>query len=249
MKIQEVLKGPELDDLTLSEKIQYCKELKELVLSLPFDEKEAKLCEERYLTLLDICLPIFKTIFRPNINFHTTELPKGPNIVICNHLDSYDQIPLSCAVPKLPLHYMIAESFEGTLKGQQYKKLGAFVVDRNSDEGKRLGYIEALKYLFRGFSVALMPEGHRWIVYGSDGTVQKFHSGFASMAQLTGANVIPNAINNDFRIGKLYVNRGVPFKINLEDKVIDKTNESHQIVTDLWQENRNKGALIRTKKR
>ncbi|MDD2505323.1 MAG: lysophospholipid acyltransferase family protein [Bacilli bacterium] len=241
-----------LDLMSVDEKIEYFKEIKEYILSLDFDEEKLVQGEKKFLQAVNFLVPNFKKRYEPNVSSKLKETPEEPFILISNHLGSFDQILLNTPFPDSVFHYMIAESLmniKNLCVGKLYTARGAFVVDRRTSEGRALAIPKALEYLYRNRNVALFPEASRQIRYGSDGTVQKFKNGSVMLAQMTSTPIIPVAINNNYKKGEVYINVGEKFEVNPDDKIIEKNQELREKVINLWQENHDKGALILTKKK
>ena len=59
----------------------------------------------------------------------------------------------------------------------------------------------------------------------------------------------PNAINNNYKKGELYVNKGSKIYIPEDTDIPEATAEIQKEVERLWQENKDAGAIIRTKTR
>lgn len=239
-----------LDLMTVEEKIEYYENVKQYILSLPFNEKELVEGEKKFLQTVNFIVPKFKKVFEPTITSRISSEFDEPHILISNHLNSFDQVLLSSAFPNVAYHYMIAESLlklKNLRVGKLYLSRGAFVVDRTTSEGRKLAIPNALKYLYRNNNIAMFPEASRQIRYGSDGSVQEFKNGAVQLAQMASVPIIPVAINNNFKKGELYINVGEKFSVNIEDNIIEKTNDLRNKVIELWEENRDRGALILTK--
>lgn len=248
----EIKSTTAVDLMSVEEKIQYFNEIKEYVLSLPYDMKQLEQGEKKFLKTLDHFVPKVIKLYRPNIYSKTMAIPKSPFILVSNHLGSFDQVLLSCGFPKTAFHYMIAESLmqkQNLCVGKLYQARGAFVVDRKSPEGRRLAIPKSLEYIYRGRNVAILPEGTRTILYGSDGTVQNFKNGAVTLAQMANVPIVPVAINNNFKKGESFINIGNEFRVGIEDNIHEKNEELREKVIDLWNENKSNGAIILTKKK
>ncbi|MDD4187324.1 MAG: lysophospholipid acyltransferase family protein [Bacilli bacterium] len=248
---REIKSAYKLDEMTVEEKRAYYGELKEYILSLPFDENKLNIAEKKFLKIVDFIFPKFGKYYKPNLSSKLAELP-NQFILVSNHLDSFDQVLLSYAFPDTAFHYMIAESLmqaKNLYVGKLYVNMGAFVVDRTTHEGRILAIPNALQYLYRESNVAMFPEASRQIRYGSDGTVKSFKNGSVILSQMTDVPIVPVAINNNYKKGELYINVGEKFEVGLESSIIQKNIELREKVIELWEENHDKGAKILTKKR
>ncbi|MDD2208203.1 MAG: lysophospholipid acyltransferase family protein [Bacilli bacterium] len=248
---REIKSAYKLDEMTVKEKHEYYEDLKEYILSLPFDKEKLNIGEKKFLKTVDFAFPKVEKYYKPNFSSKLTEIP-DQFILISNHLCSFDQVLLSYAFPDTAFHYMIAESLmeaKNLYVGKFYVNRGAFVVDRTTHEGRILAIPKALQYLYQGAHVAMFPEASRQIRYGSDGTVQKFKNGSVILSQMSNVPIIPVAINNNYKKGESYINVGEKFEVGLESSIVQKNIELREKVIELWKENHDKGAKILTKKR
>lgn len=241
-----------LDSLSVEKKVEYFKELNEYIMTLPFDNDKLDKEEKKFLKTVDFLVPKFKKIYEPNIYYKNNEKIDEPFILVSNHLGSFDQALLCTAFPDRAFHYMIAESLltiKNLYVGKLYVNRGAFVVDRTTSLGRKMAIPNALQYVYRGRNLAMFPEASRQILYGSDGSVQSFKNGAVAISQIGNIPIVPMAINNNYSKGNIYINVGEKFRVNVEDKIIDKNIELRDKIIDLWNENKSRGALILTKEK
>ena len=248
--IDFVRKTPdELESMSYEQKRLYFENLKDYVLSLPFDEDFARRGEEKFINTMGGIVKLIRKHMDPQIYGNSKPL-EVPTIIVSNHLGSLDSVVVNTPYPDEAFHYMIAASLlkaKNLWQGYFFRNRGAFVVDKNDPVDKKMGEIRALQYLFRDMHIMMFPEGTRRVKYGSDGSVTDFKKGAAEIAQASGANVRPTAINNNFKKSGLYVNVGEDILVGYDDNVFEKTDEIQQSVTELWHENKTNGALILTK--
>lgn len=239
----------EINQLPRDARLEYYHQYREFVMSLEFDEELNRKQEARYLKTVNGLGKFIQNYFdiKPR---GVSDEDDEPMIVVSNHLDSRDQLLISTTYPNIPLHYMIAESLlepKNLMIGHLYVNRGAFTVDKRDKEDRKMATPRALKHLLRGQSVVILPEGTRTIKYGSDGTVQKFQAGAVLSAIISGRCIKPHAINNNYKKGQLYVNKGSKIYIPEDVDILEATDELQKIVERLWQENKDNGAIIKTK--
>ena len=117
------------------------------------------------------------------------ELPQKPAIFVANHQSALD-IFLIGSVLGFREHVWLAWSdlFTYPLLGQVLNRSGIPVYPKNSSDAGHKGTVQAaVEKLKQGTSLVLFPEGARYM----DGTIHSFFTGFAAMAKLSGAPVVP----------------------------------------------------------
>lgn len=239
-----------INKMSLDERLEYYRDYRNFVMSLEYDEEENRQNEERYLKTLRFLINHFNPMFNPKY-FGVNDENDEPMIVVSNHLDSFDQLLISPAYPEKVLHYMIASTLlkpKNLMVGHLYTRRGAFTVDRNDPRDRTMAIPKALIHLLRGQSAVILPEGTRTIKYGSDGTVQKFKEGAVLASMISGLPIKPMAINNNFKKDELYVNKGSKIYIPEDANIFEATHYLEDVVRNLWQENKDNGAVILTKK-
>lgn len=239
----------EINNMCLDQRLDYYRNYREFVMSLEFDEEKNKKNEERYLKTLDKLIKIFNPIYEPNY-YGVSDENGEAMIVVPNHLDSLDFFLVSPAYQDTVLHYMIASTLlevKNLMVGHLYTRRGAFTVDRKDPKDRAMVIPKALQHLLRGQSTVIFPEGKRMVHYGSDGTVQRFKEGAILAAIVSGLPIKPMAINNNFKRGELYVNKGAKIYFPEDADIFEATRYVEDIVRKLWQENKDNGAEIITK--
>ena len=211
--------------------------------------KEPKYLMYRFLRF--IIKPIYWLLYRPRI-INKELIPKDGAIIICgNHFHTFDQFNVMFATKRV-LHYMAKkEYFDGehsffsdqpSFFGRAISKwlvTNAQMVirtdrDNHTDDAKNA----ALDVLKSGKALGLFPEGTR---NKTKEHLLPFKFGAVSMAQKTGALIIPFAITGEYKIrifkrSNLNIRFGKPFKVpkNME---LEKANEKlYNIVSDLKKE-------------
>lgn len=236
----------------LSEKqlIAYFKELKNYYISLPYDEKSIKKQEIYYKIIAKIGIPIFKGLFKPEINNAGLIPNENGLIFVSNHLGSFDQFPIISSIGKRPIHFLMASTLftaKEFYRGYLFKELGAIPVDRKSADGRKKAQDTMIQIILHNSNVLYFPEGTRRAKYGNADKLGTFKLGAVSNAQITGAKIVPIAINNDYRLlksGRLFVNIGKSISVLPTDSLIDVNAELRLCVEKLKNENTRLGAKI-----
>ena len=155
--------------------------------------------------------PLMKPIFR--FWYHPTVIGKenipdtGALVIASNHIHVYDQC-LTIISTRRAINFMAKrEYFEGKLKGF-FNFVGCIPVNRNGrDTAAVMGAMRVLKN--KG-AIGIFPEGTR---NKTEAFLLPFKPGAVTIAQKTGAAVLPVAVTGDykFRSKNLTVQFGKPF--------------------------------------
>lgn len=175
-----------------------------------------------------ILKPFVKTYFK--LKFHPTviggeNIPKKGPIILCgNHKHVHDQYNV-LIVTKRVVHYMAKEEYFEGKTAWFYRLVGCIKVDRRiHDENAKS---EALEVLNNGGAVGIFPEGTRNKTIGTKDEVDllPFKFGAVSLAQKSGALIVPFGISGDYtgKKGNLTTKIGKPFSV--EGKSLDEANK------------------------
>ncbi len=187
-----------------------------------------------------ICYKIFKAILKPifilyyNPKIINKEvIPKeGPIIIAGNHKHLYDQC-LTIISTKRIIRYMAKKEYFDGKMAWFFKSVGCIPVNRQiKDSSAKNSAIEVLKE--KG-AIGIFPEGTR---NKTKEFLLPFKFGTVSMAQKTGATIIPFGLTGDykFRSKNLTARFGKPFKV--EDMTLEEANEKlYNEVKKLMEEN------------
>lgn len=204
-----------------------------------------------YRTLRFLIKPIYCILYRPRFVNKKVIPQSGPIIVCGNHFHAFDQFQPMLATNRV-LHYMAKrEYFDGehSLFGarENPKKLGITItkwlvtharmiirVDRdgNAEDAKS----EALAVLKNGQALGLFPEGTRNNKENPAPLLLPFKFGAVSMAQKTGAWIVPFATVGEYKIFKknhLTCYFGKPFKVSKNMDLQEANEKLYNIVADL----------------
>jgi len=212
------------------------------------EEKQPKYIMYRLLRF--IIRPIYKLLYRPRM-INKELIPKEGSIIICgNHYHAFDQFNVMLATKRV-LHYLAKKEYfdgEHSLFGEPSKvgnaiskwlvKNAKMVIrtDRNANtEDAKNAALDVLK---NGKALGLFPEGTR---NKTKEFLLPFKFGAVSMAQKTGASIVPFAITGEykkrlFKRGNLNIRFGKPFKVP-KDMELEKANEKlYNIISELKKE-------------
>lgn len=174
-----------------------------------------KLNNTGYKLFKPILAPIFKMYYKPTI-INAEAIPKeGPILIVGNHKHLFDQC-LAIIATKRVINYMAKKEYWDSIKTRWFFNIvGCIPVDRENHGGDSKE--RAIEVLKNGGAIGLFPEGTR---NKTKEFLLPFKFGAVSMAQKTGATIVPFGIAGDYVKGSknLVITFGKPFKV--------KTNES-----------------------
>lgn len=162
----------------------------------------------------------FKLYYRPKI-INKKYIPKDGPIIVCgNHIHLYDQC-LPIISTKRMLHYMAKKEYFDGKFAWFFKASGCISVNRAIHDKEASS--KALEVLNNGWALGIFPEGTR---NKTDAVLLPFKMGVVSMAQKTGATIVPYAITGKYKFwnNKLTCTFLKPFKVG-PDEDLEKANE------------------------
>ncbi|MBI2917650.1 MAG: 1-acyl-sn-glycerol-3-phosphate acyltransferase [Chloroflexi bacterium] len=179
-----------------------------------------------------VCTGAFAGAVRLLASYHVEgrqHLPKGPVIVVSNHLSFLDPPLLGASLHRQMVFLAKRELFHG-LGGWCVRTYGAIEVRRG--EFDRKGLEEAEAVLGRGLALGVFPEGRRH----PQGGMGRAQPGAVLLACRTGVPVLPVGIIGTERVQKLKdvfsrptirVAVGEPIQIPSSQEAISKTYLAH----------------------
>ena len=189
-------------------------------------------------TALKIFSPLMRLIFRLYYNpkiVNKEAIPKeGPVLLVCNHKHVFDQCFVIMAT-KRPIRYMAKKDYFDGNKAWFFKLAGCIPVDRSiKDEAAKEAALEVLEL---DGAVGLFPEGTRNKT--NDLLLLPFKFGTVSMAQKTGATIVPCALTGDycFRSKNLTLSVGKPFKVAKNMDLADANDKLFKEMERLMKKN------------
>jgi len=117
------------------------------------------------------------------------DLPQKPAIFVANHQSALDIFLITSVLgSRESVWVATSELMEYPFLGKILSHSGLPVYQKDSLNVNRKGVVQAaVEKLHQGVSVILFPEGGRYV----DNTIHSFFTGFAAMAKLSGAPVVP----------------------------------------------------------
>ena len=160
---------------------------------------------------------IFNIYYRPTV-INKEVIPKDGPIIVCgNHMHILDQcVPILST--KRVIHYMAKKEYFDGKYAWFFKMAGCIPVNRQIKDSNATE--AALEVLNNGGAIGLFPEGTR---NKTEEFLLPFKFGAVSMAQKTGATLVPFGISGQYKKGELVVRFGTPFKIG--DMTLEEANE------------------------
>lgn len=177
--------------------------------------------------------PIFMWYYNPKIINKEVLNTEGPILIVGNHKHLYDQC-MTIVVSKRFVKYMAKrEYFDDKKTRWFFKGVGCIPVDRAIKDNNATE--AALEHLKKGGAIGLFPEGTR---NKTDKFLLDFKFGTVSMAQKTGATIIPFGITGDykFRSKNLTIRYGKPFKVD-NMTLIEANDKLYNTVKKLMETN------------
>lgn len=178
--------------------------------------------------------PLFKLYYNPKIINKEVIPVDGPILLVGNHKHIMDQCSVIVSTKRV-IHYMAKKEYFDGKFAWFFKAVGCISVDREAHDG--VAKNEALEVLKKEGAIGLFPEGTR--IKTKEKLLLDFKFGTVSMAQKSGATIVPYAISGDykFRSKNLMVRFGKPFKISDKDDLKEKNEYLYNQIKDLLLEN------------
>ena len=119
--------------------------------------------------------------------------PRGPLIIVANHLSFIDPPLVAASVPRPIIFLAKRELFNHGLMGPFVRLYGALEINR--EKARREPLVKLLEHLGRDQAVGLFPEGTR-----SRGRMRKAKPGVALVAMKSGAPILPVGVHGSERV-------------------------------------------------
>lgn len=228
----------EIIELSKEEKRRYFDSYRKYLKKVEIDERSVLKGRKRFKLLYNIGLPFVKAIFNPIvINKENVPYQNG-FIIACNHETSNDQYLISTALKGRSFTGFASSTIEKTFRGRLFKFInGSVFIDRADSESKQKGTEELATRIAHDQIGLIFPEGTRKNKNeeGRKKFLLEFKLGTVSIAQKTGAPILPMAIS----YGKKYslVRVGTPIFVKSDDDLIEKNQELYESISNLKNEN------------
>jgi 1-acyl-sn-glycerol-3-phosphate acyltransferase len=140
-----------------------------------------------------VCRPLYGFYWRLRLEGDTAAVPmSGPLIVAANHASFLDPWFVSALFPR-PVHYLITRDwYDASAVWRFFFRANGTVPVEPKDPVATLRAVRRI--LDRGRVVGIFPEGR----ISKDGRVQRFRSGIAHIAAVTGVPVVPLGIRGAY---------------------------------------------------
>lgn len=186
-----------------------------------------------YKLLRPILSPIFKFYYRPKVINKEVIPMDGSILIVGNHKHVMDQCSVIISTKRV-IHYMAKKEYSEGHFSWFFKITGCIFVDRSIHDEEAKG--SALEVLKSGGAIGLFPEGTR---NKTDAFLLPFKMGTVSMAQKTGATIVPFGVTGDykFRTKNLVVRFGEPFKVGKNENLEEANKKLEMVIGDLMRTN------------
>jgi 1-acyl-sn-glycerol-3-phosphate acyltransferase len=191
-----------------------------------------------------VIIPAFKGYYNPQIINKELIPYQNGMIFVANHLDYKDQFVLLPALGNRPVHFLAASELLEMKRGLLYKNVGCVFVDRHSMRSKAESLETLTSIVANNGNIFIFPEGTR--NRDPEKYMLDLLPGPVMIAQLTGAPIVPIAINNNyrFRSNDLLARIGEPFIVRPEDNLEEVNDKLKEILSTMIWENMEKEAEI-----
>lgn len=205
--------------------------------NLEINEKALKAGKRKFKLVYNTAYLPIKVIFNPKVRGKENIPYQEGFIVASNHLTSKDQYMISYALGNRHFSGFAASTIENSFRGKLFKLIdGSVFIDRTSKESKKAGEIALSSRIAKGNTAIIFPEGTR---KNKDEEGRKkeqlpFQLGTVSMAQKTGAPILPVSIYYGKK--RNYVKFDELFFVYPTDDIVEKNIELEQIILGMTRE-------------
>ncbi len=224
------------DNLTKNELLDYYQQRKEYYKNLPYDKEKTEFQNKLYKLAYYGIIPLFNVYNNTKV-INKDKIPYQKGVIFAaNHRGSLDQFALVKALGCRPVHFVIHEKLLKMKRGRLYENVNCISVNKDNIYSQARAMKEIIATLSRDEDVFLFPEGTR--NRDKRKYLLEFAENILTIAQITGAPIIPMALNDEyqFRSKGVIVNVGDPIIVQPGDD-IKKTNEQlkESIGTMIWE--------------
>lgn len=222
--------------LNQEERIQYINSYKNYIKNLKINKEALKRSEAKFKLLYSLTNLLCSVLFKSKIQGRENIPYQDGFIIACNHLNSYDQFYISRILGNRQFYGFAASTIENTIRGKMFKFTeGVVFIDRNDKESKEIGEEELIKKIASNKIALIFPEGTR---KNKDEEGRKkiqlpFKFGTVSMAQKTGAAIIPMSL---YYGNKKYLKIGEAQFVNPEDDLFEANKKLEETILSMTEE-------------
>ncbi|MEG0799075.1 MAG: 1-acyl-sn-glycerol-3-phosphate acyltransferase [Bacilli bacterium] len=138
----------------------------------------------------------FKIIYRPTIVGKENIPTSGPVVIAGNHTNDLDAF-LICISTKRMVHFLSKKELHEGHLSLFFKLVGSIPVDRNIHDKNAKN--KAVDELIKGRVIGIFPEG---TINRTKDIILPFKYGAVSMAQKSGASIVPFSVTGKFKVFK-----------------------------------------------
>ena len=184
-----------------------------------------------YKTVVKCLSGVIKMFFRVEVKGSENMLQTGKCLVCGNHLSNWDPVFMAVAV-KRPVFFMAKkEIFKVPVLASLVKTVGAFPVDRESNDV--IAVKTALTHLKYENALGVFPQGTR--CRGKDPSTLPIKNGIGMITFKTECDVVPISIyTKNYKVSlfkKVYINIGEPIKYS-EYGEVERSPEGYQKISN-----------------
>lgn len=194
----EIQEKDVLETYTDEEKKEYFDLYKRHLKNLTVDEEQFKRGDRKFKLIYSMLKYPIKAFYRVKV-FGKENIPYQNGFIIAsNHTDSTDQYRLGLALGNRPFVGFAAKEIENSFRGSLFKSTGLGIfVDRTNPESRKESSLLMAKYVAHDRIALIFPEGTRKnkTEEGRKRFQNRFKLGTVSIAQKTGAAILPVATN------------------------------------------------------
>ena len=227
-----LLSRRERASLSQVESEQYFKKIKQYYLNQPFDEKRSKKQSKNNLLLRAFLFPVSFLLNQQIVG--TENFPQDNGfIIVSNHLHPLDSLMILSKIRGIPYRLLIKQEVSQGKLGSLFSWSGSIFVDRKSADSRREAKDELVKTVLHGGNVLIFPEGT--INYSREQPLLDFKFGAVSVAQITGAPIIPIAITDqyEFMSKNLFVTVGMAIHVSIHEDLATANDRLKSAVKEL----------------
>lgn len=222
--------------------IKYYEDLREYYMNLS-DSIKLKQQEKFYNKIYPFLNLMFKAKYSYEIINPELIPSEGPIIFVANHRDMIDPPLIMSAIGNRNIHLLLKAEFLQTTAAPFLKKIGCVFVQRDNRDSQIISKEEMIQIVLNGGDVLIFPEGTR---NKTNQTLLDFKLGAVSIAQVTGAPIVPIAINKGFDDyhEKLTIKFGKKIFVNYNDDILVKNIELMEIIKEMYLTNTDGKKLV-----